>query len=137
MSNSLCAESRVSRINNSRPYLCAKCRGKLLFACLYGSLAIWEPAAQADQGNPGKGPEKTPSVGALTSTPIPEPEKININHASVQELQLLPGIGEATARRIVDYRRKNPPFRKVEELLIIRGISKNRLEHIRNRITVN
>ena len=66
-----------------------------------------------------------------------ESDKININLASVEELQTLPGIGVVTAKRIVDYRKKNPPFRKIEELLIIRGISKNRLEQIRNRISVN
>ena len=137
MSNSLCVESRVSKINDRRRSLCAKCRGNLLFAYLYVSFAIWGPPAQADQWTPAKGQEKTPSVAALTSTPIPEPEKININRASLRELQSLPGIGEATAKRIVDYRRKNPAFRKVEELLIIRGISKNRLEHIRSMISVH
>src|SRR5262249_15555094 len=50
-------------------------------------------------------------------------KKVNINQASSEELQTLPGIGPAIAQRIVEYRRKNPPFRKVEELLIIRGIS--------------
>jgi competence protein ComEA len=63
--------------------------------------------------------------------------RININQATLQELRMLPGIGEAIARRILEYRRKNPPFRKIEELLIIRGISRNRLERFRNQICVN
>jgi competence protein ComEA len=52
-------------------------------------------------------------------------------------LKTLPGVGEATAKRIVAYRSKNPPFRRIEELLIIRGISRNRLEQIRNRIRLD
>jgi competence protein ComEA len=63
--------------------------------------------------------------------------QININRASVAELKTLPGVGEATAQRIVEYRTKNPPFRRIEELLIIRGISRNRLEQIRNRIRLD
>lgn len=72
-----------------------------------------------------------PKTGASHS------QQININRATVNELKTLPGIGEATAQRIVEYRRKNPPFRRIEELLIIRGISRNRLEQIRHRIRVD
>jgi len=62
--------------------------------------------------------------------------RININRATPEELQALPGIGPATAQRIVDYRKKNPPFRKVDDLLIIRGISKTKLEKLREHVKV-
>ena len=42
---------------------------------------------------------------------------ININTASATELEALPGIGAKTAARIVEYRQKNGPFKKVEEIL--------------------
>jgi len=67
---------------------------------------------------------------------VPTAQRININQATLAELTTLPGIGPVIAGRIVDYRKNNPPFRKVEELLIIKGISKDRLDRIRNRISL-
>lgn len=77
-----------------------------------------------------------PSVKKGSQSLAPTPKKININQATFAELTTLPGIGPVIARRILDYRKKNPPFRKVEDLLIIKGISKNRLDRIRNRISL-
>ena len=57
--------------------------------------------------------------------------KLNINFASVTDLMLLPGIGEAYAQRIVDYRTKH-----TEDLLNVSGIGKKRLEAIAELITV-
>jgi len=82
---------------------------------------------------------KTPevSIAKPETKPVALSNKtVNINRASSAELQSLPGVGPVTAQRIVDYRKKNPPFRKIEELLIIRGISRDRLEKIRSRISV-
>jgi len=53
---------------------------------------------------------------------------INVNTATIAELKTLPGLGDVMAKDIVSYRQKNGPFRRVEELLIIKGISKKRLE---------
>ena len=58
----------------------------------------------------------------------PPPAPVNVNTASIAELKTLPGLGEVMAKDIVRYREKNGPFRRVEELLIIKGISKKRLE---------
>jgi competence ComEA-like helix-hairpin-helix protein len=64
------------------------------------------------------------------------PQKVNINRANVEELKKLPGIGSKLAQRIVTFRSQNPPFRKVEELLIIKGVNHRLLERIRPWITV-
>jgi len=61
---------------------------------------------------------------------------VDINHATAEELTTLPGIGKVMAQRIIEFREKNGPFRRPEELLIIRGISEKRLKQILPRITL-
>jgi competence ComEA-like helix-hairpin-helix protein len=65
-----------------------------------------------------------------------KPERVNINTASVEELAKLPGLGKSIAQRIVNHREKSGKFRRVEELLVIRGISRKKLEQLRPLITV-
>jgi comEA protein len=61
---------------------------------------------------------------------------IDINAASVQELDELPGIGPAIAGRIVEYREKNGPFSKIEDLMEVRGIGEKKFLNLRDRVTV-
>lgn len=62
--------------------------------------------------------------------------KININTASVQQLQQLDGIGPALAERIVDYRQANGEFRRIEDIAFVSGIGSEKFEAIRDDITV-
>ena len=48
-------------------------------------------------------------------------KKIDINLDDAVELQKLPGIGPAMARRIIDYREANGPFERIEELMRVKG----------------
>ena len=62
---------------------------------------------------------------------------VDLNSASAEELQQVPGIGPATAKSIINFREKSGPFRRVEDLLAIRGISKQALERMRPYVTVS
>ncbi len=73
---------------------------------------------------------------ALGEKPPPA-QPININTASAAELQQLPGIGPSMARAIVRHRARNGPFRRLEELLIIRGISRAKLRRLRPYLRLN
>ncbi|MDR7433778.1 MAG: helix-hairpin-helix domain-containing protein [Armatimonadota bacterium] len=61
---------------------------------------------------------------------------IDLNKASVAELEALPGIGPVLARRIVEYRSKAGPFRRVEELLKVRGVGPKLVAKLRPYVTV-
>ena len=61
---------------------------------------------------------------------------VNINTAGVEQLQTLPGIGEALAKRIIEYREEFGPFQSVDELQSVSGIGKAKLDSIRDKITV-
>jgi len=63
-------------------------------------------------------------------------KKININTASLVELQKLPRIGEKVAQRIIDFRKKNGRFRKVEEIMKVKGIGEKMFNKIKGLITV-
>jgi competence ComEA-like helix-hairpin-helix protein len=61
----------------------------------------------------------------------PPAKPLDLNSATAEQLQELPGIGPTTAAAIVAFREKSGPFRRVEDLLAIHGISKKKLEAIR------
>ncbi len=61
-------------------------------------------------------------------------QKININKADAKTLQALPGIGEKTAQKIIEQRKKKP-FMNKEELLKVKGIGEKTLEKIKDLIT--
>lgn len=61
---------------------------------------------------------------------------VNINTASQEELETLPGIGPALAQRIIAYREANGPFQSLDGLLEVKGIGEKTLEKFRNEITL-
>jgi competence protein ComEA len=67
----------------------------------------------------------------------PPAKPINLNTATLEQLQELPGIGPTTAKAIIHFREKSGPLKRVEDLLAIHGISKARLEKLRPYVTVS
>ena len=76
------------------------------------------------------------SAGTPTSAPTQPVFPININTATVEQLDLLPEIGPVLAQRIVDYRNESGPFENVTDLLYVSGIGEKTLAKILALITV-
>ena len=62
--------------------------------------------------------------------------KVNLNKATVEELTQLKGIRTKYAERIVEFREKNGPFKKPEDILNVQGIGQKTLDKNKDRITV-
>jgi competence protein ComEA len=87
--------------------------------------ALAAPAAAAQQ--------------AATPQPAPAAKAeavVNLNTATAVELESLPGIGKSTAQRILEYRQKSGGFKKIEELMNVKGIGEKSFLKIKNRLTV-
>ncbi len=65
------------------------------------------------------------------------PQKVDINRAEEWLLEALPGIGETRARAIVKYRSENGEFKRVEDLLQVKGIGQGTFDKIKDYITVS
>lgn len=61
---------------------------------------------------------------------------INLNTANLTELQKIPGVGEATATKIIEYRKANGKFNSIEEIKNIEGIGENKFNKLKNNIYV-
>jgi len=77
------------------------------------------------------------SAERINAITISDSEKININEADIEELMLLPGIGEAKAKEIVMYRESYGYFDTIEDILNVPGIGEATFEQLRDKIAIN
>jgi competence protein ComEA len=85
-------------------------------------------SAQAGQG---ASPRSTPAAKTSVSGPL------NLNTATVSQLETLPGIGKSTAQRILEYREKSGGFKKIEDLMNVRGIGEKNFLKLKPLVTVS
>ena len=83
---------------------------------------------------PGSTPQPTMSTGETSSES--SSSRININTATAEELEVLPGVGQVTAARIIAFREQKGPFRSVDDLIHVQGISDRTIDGFRDMVTV-
>ena len=84
------------------------------------------PALAAQEGK-----ASTKSSKSAVSTQV-----VNVNTASAAEFEALPGIGPKLAARIVDYRQKNGPFKKIEDLMNVQGLGEKNFLKLKPQLTL-
>lgn len=75
-------------------------------------------------------------IAQATQAPLSMDQRVNINTATLEELQRLPAIGPVIAGRIVEHRSKHGPFRRPQDVIIVRGFSAKRYRQIAHLIKV-
>jgi competence protein ComEA len=95
----------------------------LSVCALVGSLAAQPLLAQTAKTHA----ESRPAKPAVT---------VNLNTATTAELETLPGVGAKMAARIIEYRQKKGPFKKVEELMNVQGIGEKNFLKLKPQLTV-
>ena len=83
----------------------------------------------------GAAPGAVPAAGSASPAPS-EPAVLDLNTASVEQLDTLPGVGPVLAARIVAWRAANGPFRSIDELGEVSGIGESILSQVRSRVRV-
>jgi len=78
--------------------------------------------------------ENTPTKDTALTSEVTE--KINVNSASIKQLQNLSGIGQKKAQAIIDYRNEHGSFQTIEEIMSVKGIGQGIFDKIKNRIEV-
>jgi competence protein ComEA len=76
------------------------------------------------------------TAGATTAGAPTPGQPVDLNTATAEVLDTLPGVGPATATAILSYRDTNGPFTSVDQLLDVRGIGDAKLEQLRDLVTV-
>ena len=96
---------------------------RFLVTSVFATLLVGQLLAQASPQRADAKPAKPAVV-------------VNLNTATAAELEQLPGIGAKTAGRIVDYRQKKGPFKKIEELMNVQGIGEKSFLKLKPQITL-
>lgn len=106
---------------------------RLMFAAGIVIASLMPLASMASAQSPAPShPQKAKAAKAVAALAGP----VNLNTATAAQLDALPGVGKSTAQRIVDYRQKNGSFKKIEELMNVKGVGEKSFLKLKPLIAV-
>ena len=104
---------------------------RLLFVLL-AALALCGSSPLAAQ----TAPKPVKMAKPARPTAVASTDVINLNTATAAQIATLPGIGPKTADLIIQYRQKNGSFKKIEEIMNVRGVGEKSFLKLKSRLTV-
>jgi competence protein ComEA len=109
-------------------------------ATAHGDLSQLNQAAKLEDGRqvlvPRKAPAAKAGVATTASAPSPPSQPVNLNNATLEQLDTLDGVGPATAQKIIDFRTSHGGFGAVDDLDQIPGIGEKKIAALRDHVTV-
>ncbi len=118
---------------------CLLCAGMILYSLFFTGPKVWEGTGLPEVSSLASGVSavsQTSDTASGTASSSEPQEKLDLNTATQEELDALPGIGPVKAEAILQYREESGPFRTVEEIMEVKGIGEKTLEQLRPYITV-
>jgi competence protein ComEA len=111
-------------------------------ACVFAAMAGHALVAQAVQpsaqtGSPAAAKASKKAPRTVVRAPATAANPVNLNTATAVELQTLPKIGAAAAARIIEYRQKSGGFKKVEDLMNVKGIGEKTFLRLKPLVAVS
>jgi len=100
------------------------------------ALTLAVVAAAAIAVSPARASAQDKPTAARAAAKPASTSPVNINTASAADFEALPGIGATMAARIVEYRQKNGPFKKIEDLMNIRGLGEKNFLKLKPQLTL-
>jgi len=107
---------------------------RVLFMLLAVAAMAVIPAAAAQQAKASPAPGA--KAGASSKPAASSSAPININTATQAQFESLPGVGAKAAQRILEYRKQNGPFKKVEDLMNVKGFGEKTFLKLKPLLTV-
>jgi comEA protein len=106
-------------------------RAMIMLLTVLAMAAIPLSAAQQQKASSGSARTSASKTHAAPSSPI------NINTATQAQFESLPGIGPKVAQRIVEYRQKNGQFKKIEDLMNVKGIGEKSFLKLKPYVSIS